>query len=443
MASTLLVFLSIWATQAHASILKTQSFRRSSASVRLEVEPHHVYVEAFDQQHHLRLQPTYSPFLDRFRLQTTSRDKHGNLILEDIENRDDMYQFYEDPEAGSMVYLTAAGLEGLISPSLALKITDNGQHEAVHQHFKTQLRDDTNDYLEIPQETSSYHQSSAISPGVTTATVEMYIIVDSALAAKLGSNEKVKQYLGVFWNAVNLRFATITDPQIKLVLVGALVVRDPSDETYITENILTENYISGKKTLFSLGNWLFEQKRSLPPHDMVYLMTGKDLVSEKNGVIQKGLAGIAWRGTACVLRPAVKRSFNVAIGEDFSYYSGVMTAVHEVAHNLGSPHDGKGGSKKCSWDDGYIMSYVQDGSNKLFFSSCSKIMMKKFISGKKASCLRTTSGTDQIALSPTLPGEDLSMDQQCQAATGQSKAYASKRVSDDSLCVHLGHHRGT
>ncbi|XP_063881673.1 venom metalloproteinase antarease-like TtrivMP_A [Scylla paramamosain] len=322
--------------------------------------PRHIYVEAFNQQHHLRLQPSYSPFLDGFRLQTTSRDKHGHLILEEIENEDDVNELYEDPEAGGVVRLTAAGVEGLISPSLALKINDDGQHEAVRQNYEDKPEDGTNDYLEMPQETNIYYQSSKISPGVTTATVEMYIIVDSTLAAKLGSNQKVKQYLGVFWNAVNLRFATITDPQIKLVLVGALIVRDSYDESYINENILTQNYIGGKKTLFSLSDWVFQQKRSLPSHDMVYLMTGKDMVVEKNGEIQKGLAGISWRGAACVLKPAIKRSFNTAIGEDSSYYTGVITAVHEVAHNLGSPHDGKGGSKKCSWDDGYIMSYVQD-----------------------------------------------------------------------------------
>lgn len=441
--TTTLLLVCVWAAHAHTSALRTPSVHRSPASVRLEAArspagPHFLHVEAFNQLHTLRLQPTSSPFADGFRLQTTSRNEAGHLILEDIAHEeDDVSELYEDPEAGGVVRLSSAGVEGLLSPSLALRVGSDGQHEVVRQHYETQPMQGT-DYLEVPHEARSHHlQASATIRSLTSATVEMYIIVDSTLAAKLGSSEKVKQYLGVFWNAVNMRYATITDPQIRLVLAAALIVSDADDEIYITDNILTQNYIHGQNTLNSLSNWLFQRKDSLPPHDVVYLMTGKDMVNVEGGMIQKALAGIAWRAAACFVGKDIKRSFNTAMGEDSSYYTGVMTAAHEVAHNLGAPHDGDEGSESCPWADGYIMSYVQGNPNKMFFSSCSKDQMKKYISRSDAACLHTNTASKPIPLSVTLPGEKLDMDQQCQAATGQTDAYASKSASEDSLCLQL------
>ncbi|XP_063889970.1 A disintegrin and metalloproteinase with thrombospondin motifs like [Scylla paramamosain] len=442
--SPVLLLLCVWAAHAHASALGAQSLERSSAFLRLGIArssgaPLKLRVEAFSQRHSLRLQPAAAPFAKTFKLQITSRDEQGRVIIKDIahDKDDDATDLYEDPEAGSVVRLNAAGIEGFISPSLALNTAADGRYEAVRQNYVAEPAHHTSDYLEVPKEARNQYQSTATGRVATSATVEMYIVVDSTLTAKLGSNTNVKNYLGVFWNAVNLRFATMTDPKINLVLAGALIVRDSSDETYINDNILTQNYINGDNTLTSLSKWAFNQRDSLPSHDMVYLMTGKDMASVENGSIQKNLAGIAWLSAACVVVPSQKLSYNTAMGEDSALYTGVMTAAHEVAHNLGAPHDGSGSATSCSWDQGYIMSYVQGNPNKLFFSPCSKSLMKEYISRNGAACLHTDTATSQITLSSTLPGEKVSLDQQCQAATKESGAYASMSVTEDSLCVQL------
>ncbi|ROT64905.1 hypothetical protein C7M84_017146 [Penaeus vannamei] len=193
-----------------------------------------------------------------------------------------------------------------------------------------------------------------------------------------------------------------------------------------------------KNTLSSVSDWLFQNKATLPVYDVAYLMTGKDMADVESGMIQEGLAGIAWRGAACVVASGNKRSFNTGMGEDMgAYYVGVMTAAHEIAHNLGSPHDGKDGAEACSWDDGYIMSYIPGKANKLFFSSCSQKLMKEYMASDEAACLQSTQVGEKIPLSSKLPGELVSMDEQCQKQTGKSDAYASKSVSEDSLCVQL------
>ncbi|MEL7521251.1 MAG: M12 family metallo-peptidase, partial [Cyanobacteria bacterium J06553_1] len=328
-----------------------------------------------------------------------------------------------------------AAVDGIITPSITIESLHDGTHRAVRRYDS---KASIHDFLEVPAGIKNDTKSMKSTKAVLEVSPEVYVVVDSTLAKTLGSkNKKIKDYLAVFWNGVQQRFATMKDPKVNLVLSGALIATS-NDETYINDNVLFKNYIHGANTLNSLSDWLFNEKDNLPKYDLAYLMTAKDMADVEDNVIQEGLAGIAWRGAACVVYTPNKRSYNTGMGEDIGgYYSGVMTAAHEVAHNLGSPHDGSNGAEACSWNDGYLMSYVSGNSNKLFFSSCSQSLMKQYMSTSWASCLRTLEIGATIPLSSTLPGEKFSMDEQCQKITGRSEAFASKSVSDDSLCVQL------
>uniref|UniRef100_A0A0P4VYJ3 Peptidase M12B domain-containing protein n=1 Tax=Scylla olivacea TaxID=85551 RepID=A0A0P4VYJ3_SCYOL len=447
MKTSSVLLLCVWA--AHALALRAQSFESSSAAVHLRTvrssrAPRQLEVEAFNQHYSLRLQPATAPFAEGFKMQTTSRDEQGPLIIEDIgDYKVDDSDLYEAPEAGSVVRLTAAGVEGFISPSLVLNTAADGRHEAVRKNYEAEPESFDRDYLQVPEEARSHYQLAATSratrQAVTSATVEMLIVVDSTLAAKLGSDLQVMRYLGVFWNAVNQRYATMADPRIKLVLTGAVIARNSSDEPFISENTLTQNYIHSKNTLNSLSRWAFKWRDHLTPHDMLYLMTGKNMFSmNDDNVMQNNTSGRAFMSGACSVSQYYSKSYNVVMGEDFPLYTGVMTAAHEVAHNLGAPHDGEEGAASCLGSEGFIMSKMKHGEkNNLFFSLCSKRLMKQYISGSAAACLHTNTSTKRIALSSTLPGQVMSLDQQCQAATGQSGAYASRSVTEDSLCIHL------
>ncbi|XP_047493833.1 venom metalloproteinase antarease-like TtrivMP_A [Penaeus chinensis] len=441
---TTFVLISVLAAFGHASVLRSSSMERAPATVRVSgsrssLKPLKLTVNAFNEEHKLRLHRAPSPLAAEFKLQTTTRDSQGRVVIEDAPHDSVIPDLYHDPDTGAVVSVDGTKVEGLITPTLAIKANADGTHQAQRQYEAEAGA--YNDYLEIPAEVRQYQAQAKISQssrGALSVTAELYVIVDSTLAQQLGSNTKVKQYLSVFWNGVNKRFATMSDPKVNLVLSGALIVRDSADETYINDNVLLENYINGENTLSSVSDWLFQKKASLPAYDVAYLMTGKDMADVESGMIKEGLAGIAWKGAACIVASGNKRSFNTGMGEDMgAYYVGVMTAAHEVAHNLGSPHDGKDGAEACSWDDGYIMSYVPGKSNKLFFSSCSQKLMKDYMSSDDASCLQTTQIGEKIPLSSQLPGEIVSMDEQCQKQTGKSEAYASKSVSADSLCVQL------
>jgi len=439
---TALILVSCWAALGHTAVVRTPAVvERAPAQVRLSggrspLEPLMLEVQTFNERHNLRLLPAPSPLSVDFRLQTTTRDDQGRVIIEDAPEDSIVTGLYHDPDTGAVVRVDGATVEGLITPKLSIKTTHDGNHEALRHN--TAVPTTYNDYLEVPAGVRHDFEPSSNTRGVLSVNPEVYVIVDSTLSKMLGSNKKVKEYLAIFWNGVNKRFATMSDPKVNLMLSGALIVRDSADEPYINDNILLDNLIHGLNTLHSISDFLFEKKNSFPKYDLAYMMTGKDMADVESGMIIEGVTGIAWTGAACVVASANKRSFNTGMGEDMGVsYTGVMTAVHEVAHNLGAPHDGKDGAEACSWDDGYIMSYISGNSNKLFFSACSQKLMKDYMSTQDGFCLRTTAIGNKIPLSSKLPGEEVNMDQQCQKITGETNAYASESASEDSLCVQL------
>ncbi|XP_064100728.1 A disintegrin and metalloproteinase with thrombospondin motifs like [Macrobrachium nipponense] len=407
---------------------------------RSPLDPLLLEVEAFGEVHKLSLTSAPSPLSVDFKLQTAAVDEDGVFTVVDIKEEDEesVSDLYHDTDTGSVVLVDGDKVEGFITPTLSLHIEADGTHTAIRQYspIPEQM---THDYVQVPEGVLKGQVSSKnTNREIVSVNPEIYVVVDSALASKFKSNTRVRQYLSVFWNAVNQRFATFADPSINLVLAGALILRRSQYETFINDNILMGDYIHGENTLGSFSDWLFTKNTKFPNYDLAYLMTGKDMADVENSVIQGGLAGIAWRGAACVVSTYNKRNFKAAMGEDQeANYVGVMTAAHEVAHNLGSPHDGSDGAEACSWDDGYIMSYVSGSPNKVFFSSCSQQLMKDYMLTTDGECLSSLAVGSNIALSSQLPGDLITMDQQCQKTTGKSDAYASKSADEDSLCVQL------
>ncbi|XP_049511259.1 uncharacterized protein LOC119465286 [Dermacentor silvarum] len=80
-------------------------------------------------------------------------------------------------------------------------------------------------------------------------------------------------------------------------------------------------------------------------------------------------------------------------------YKGIRITAHEVAHTLGCSHDGTSApglaktfvpdSLGCPWDDGYIMSYKEEDSRSMKFSSCCQYDMARMSWSYEGWCLHT------------------------------------------------------
>ena len=78
-----------------------------------------------------------------------------------------------------------------------------------------------------------------------------------------------------------------------------------------------------------------------------------------------------------------------------------LIMTHEIAHNLGAPHDNEKGSACASTPDGFLMSPTLNGS--ATFSSCSINQMTAYLS--TVSCLTAIAGSEIELEPPILPAQ--------------------------------------
>ncbi|XP_049515543.1 metalloprotease mig-17-like, partial [Dermacentor silvarum] len=131
-------------------------------------------------------------------------------------------------------------------------------------------------------------------------------------------------------------------------------------------------------------------------HDVVYLMTGLDMITFKRGKLNKGISGRAYLSNVC-------RERGIGEGEDTApTYSGVNTLAHELAHSLGSPHDE---TPECPWAEGYLMSYVDGGLKKYKLSACSQQTIRQNVKKLSQECFSVLSEKNYMTDHKKFPGQ--------------------------------------
>ena len=274
---------------------------------------------------------------------------------------------------------------------------------------------------------------------------EVLVVVDSALHSALGGDIlTTTQYVRNFWSAVNLRFRTLSDPAVELMVVGVEVGNTP----YLKS---TQGKVEASSALDAMGKYFYSRERD--GWDLVVTMTGQDLCQRKNksSKCNSATAGYAYVGGACVANSRKSKVNAVALVQDDGGYGGVIVAAHEVAHLLGAPHDGDSapryvggpGARSCSWSDGFIMSDRRRGVRGLDWSECSKDQIRHFLSSSTASCLWSTSrssSTSTLALyssTTSLAPHVTSADEQCrkEAGPGSRACFSDKRLCTQLFCL--------
>ena len=275
---------------------------------------------------------------------------------------------------------------------------------------------------------------------------DVLVIVDSSLHTALGGNLlTTSQYVRNFWSAVNLRFRTLSNPAVELVVVGVEVGNTP----FLKKS--PEGKVEASSALDAMGKFFYS--RDTGSWDLVVTMTGLDLCQKKSSKSFKcnsATAGYAYVGGACVSNSRKSKVNAVALVEDDGGYGGVIVAAHEVAHLLGAAHDGdsaprylKGpGARSCPWADGYIMSDRRRGVRGLSWSRCSQDQIRHFLSSPTAGCLSTLSRASPSTFSLYSSSAQLaphvsSADEQCrkEAGPGSRACFSDKRLCTQLFCL--------
>jgi len=259
-------------------------------------------------------------------------------------------------------------------------------------------------------------------------------------------NIAIKRYVISFWNGVDLRYRLLKGPSVKISIAGIIISRGRDATPYLERNRVGRDAIDAASALTDMGKYLFLERR-LPVYDIAVAITKLDMCRRKtrHGECNRGTAGFAYVGGACVVNKRLEKVNSVAIVEDTGGFSGIIVAAHELGHLLGAVHDGSPppsylggpGAVKCRCEDGYIMSDLRHTSKGFKWSYCTVNQFHHFLNGETATCMYNSPHEDE-SLPRVLPGKLLSLDAQCRKDRGTSACFKDDRVCAQLFCFDAG-----
>ncbi|GBM70768.1 A disintegrin and metalloproteinase with thrombospondin motifs 6 [Araneus ventricosus] len=279
---------------------------------------------------------------------------------------------------------------------------------------------------------------------------EVLLLVDyDSYAVHEFSETKTRNYLASFLNGVDLRFKTLSNPRVTLLLNGIIIAKTRDVTPYLENNRKLLRSFDAHSALNDMAKHMFSVRRRLPAHDLALLLTKLDICSldKTNGRCSPTTEGIAYVGGACQVDERNRRTEKVGIVEDNGGFSGILSAAHEIAHLLGAKHDGSSpspflggpGAAGCSSQGGYIMSLKKFGSRRFQWSRCTIEQFRHFLSTPRASCLFNHPGGNRLGDSKW-PGQLLSLDEQCKRDGGTGACQRDSRVCSQLHCYSATGH---
>ena len=113
-----------------------------------------------------------------------------------------------------------------------------------------------------------------------------------------------------------------------------IVAKDRDATPYLERNRLrapNADAVDAAGALTDMGKYLYREDR-LPTYDLAVVITKLDMCRRRyeGGRCNRGTAGFAYVGGACVVNKRLEKVNSVAIIEDSGGFSGVIVAAHEV-----------------------------------------------------------------------------------------------------------------
>jgi hypothetical protein len=217
---------------------------------------------------------------------------------------------------------------------------------------------------------------SAANPGTTASgvpTASIGVIADLDFFTRFDSDSDSE--IESLFNVVDGIFTEQVG--VEIAVAESLIVASADKNPFSTTMI-------GSELLDELAQWRRINQAEL---DLTHLLTDRDLTGENSSSSIAGLSflGVPGRAGVCFAQS----------GAGMSAWYGNLTALiitHEIAHNLGAPHDGKQSNNPLSASpcestpsSGFIMSASLNSPLTDQFSPCSLQEMQKVIDA--ASCL--------------------------------------------------------
>lgn len=270
---------------------------------------------------------------------------------------------------------------------------------------------------------------------------EIRVMVDSQFRDGFNTSWDMARYLMITFNVVRLRYLTVDNPKISLRFRVIEILSMENECTYY-KYIEDDDWpsVDGIATLYSLVDYVGNNTDTYELYDIVYAITGYDMVRVTGDKREYSYEGFAFVASVC-------GRYRVGFGEDVPYtYFGVGIMAHELAHTLGCSHDENGewsylhnyyaDSRHCPWSDGYIMSYIRKSANSMKFSTCCDKSMTDVARSDQISCLHIVSTRTRLKRYHTgvLPGYYLNRDKQCKLSYRADKTTYYDQANSTYSC---------
>uniref|UniRef100_G3MQN5 Peptidase M12B domain-containing protein n=1 Tax=Amblyomma maculatum TaxID=34609 RepID=G3MQN5_AMBMU len=370
--------------------------------------------------------------------------ENGRRIVQTVRAEDVAGKLYENKESLASVILdeTIHGIlmDGLINhsyiiePSFESERSEAGQ--VAHKIFKVQSQQATfnesvSEFEVLPEDIRVKIDSRAELPDVFYPDV--FVISDYEHNKDFKTTRSFLTYIVVFFNSVKLRYQGVHYPRIIPRLVG-IERAERDNEPYVT---MHGTQMIAEYTLESLKNYVEGRLDDFRGVDAILMITGRKMISVSTGHIRAGVAGLAMRAGLCT-----RRRFAESI-DTGRVYAGVVYAAHELAHLLGSSHDGAGpvpgipgnqGAYNCPSSNGNIMSYDYKDENQFTFSYCSQQQFRAFLSIVPERCIENKWEGASPKYSSKYPGDMMSRKKFCRKKSGFGNSEDCTKQSGEEEC---------
>ncbi|CAN8023291.1 unnamed protein product [Ixodes persulcatus] len=304
-----------------------------------------------------------------------------------------------------------------IAPSPLMARSEDGQ--IAHEIFKIEQRGDfRSDYivppsLKVQERAVVYRKHYTRVP--VNFTVEVAILVDKFLYKEFKNESHIVPYLAMILTLINLRYDDTHDPYIQFLLTQVFAGKtgDPVSQTMYEYDVKKPSgpkklYMQSDNTVSRLAKAVASRVLDTTA-DMMILVTGLDLADKEGDTVDNSVLGIAYLGAVC------SASLRAALAEDHAYtFSTVGVTAHELAHALGSVHDGDQplfatvGKQVsgCNARDEYTMAPIAGGKNFGKFSICSLNQLSSFAGTLSLRCFNISVSRPYKMPAKPIPGNN-------------------------------------
>ncbi|XP_023234502.1 venom metalloproteinase antarease-like TtrivMP_A [Centruroides sculpturatus] len=355
-----------------------------------------VKFRALNEDIELKLEPAGEILAKNFALV----DQQPNSIdVEDLKRR-----IYRDSTNGAALLIDEDGpvtIQGIVNSKFRIEPYESGRTVKDGQvpHKIVEVINDeksfVNDAVMHMDVNEKMEKVAPMARDDQCIVVECLVVTENAFTKRFETTKALTEYVTVMYTGVQNLIDQL-QLGIKVRLLGIDPFTKETEPPYIEESkiLFFPEYLNPEDLIEHIGKYYCNHSTGLAKDADIIML----LVANKMGELQDDASvllyadGIAYIGTVC------NECYKVGVARDDSEYNErVETVAHEIAHLLGSLHDGESpdvgwpvgtpGALDCPETDGYIMGDRRNSFNMYKFSECTKNCIKYALSLPQAKCV--------------------------------------------------------